>query len=119
MPCRDEFPLLKEKLAEHAADGLAIVGVLMYDAPAPARDFVAEYGATWPTVDDPSGALRGAYRVGLRPQTYFVDAEGILRWVQYGELTPEEFERHYALISGGSGESLRPGTTIEIPPPIR
>ena len=101
IPCRDEFPLFKAKLAAHAADGLAIVGVLMYDPPAPARDFIATYGATWPTVDDPSGAIRTAYRVAARPQTYFIDREGILRAIQVGQLTDAEFERQYALVGGG------------------
>ena len=59
--------------------GLAIVGVLMFDPPAPARDFVADFGATWPTVDDPDGAIRTAYRAVARPQTYFIDRDGILR----------------------------------------
>lgn len=54
VPCRDEFPLLRAKLDEHAGAGLAIVGVLMFDPPAPARDFIRAYGATWPTVDDPT-----------------------------------------------------------------
>ena len=58
------------------ADGLAIVGVLTDDPPAPAVDFVAEYGATWPTVEDPDKAAKSAYRVVGRPQTYFVDAPG-------------------------------------------
>lgn len=102
VPCRDEFPLLKTKLAEHADTGLAIVGVLMFDGAAPARDFIAEYGATWPTVDDPSGAIRGAYRVAARPQTYFIDRGGILRSIQIGEVTDGEFERQFALISGSS-----------------
>jgi cytochrome c biogenesis protein CcmG, thiol:disulfide interchange protein DsbE len=102
VPCRDEFPLFKAKLAEHAADGLAIVGVLMYDPPAPARDFIAAYGATWPTVDDPSGAIRTAYRVAARPQTYFIDRAGILRAIQVGQVTDAEFERQYALLSGGA-----------------
>ena len=60
VPCRDEFPLFKDELASHAVDGLTVVGVLMYDAPAPARDFVAQYGATWQTVDDTSGTIRMA-----------------------------------------------------------
>ena len=51
------------KLAEHAADGLAVVGVLTDDPVEPARDFVAEYGATWPTVVDPDKAIKAAYRV--------------------------------------------------------
>ena len=37
VPCREEFPLLAAKLARHAADGLAIVGVLTDDPPEPAR----------------------------------------------------------------------------------
>ena len=52
IPCRDEFPLLAAKLAEHADDDLAIDGVLT-DDPAPmAREFVTEFGATWPTVEE-------------------------------------------------------------------
>jgi cytochrome c biogenesis protein CcmG/thiol:disulfide interchange protein DsbE len=100
VPCRDEFPLLKAKLAQHADTGIAIVGVLMFDAAAPARDFIAAYGATWPTVDDPSAAIRDAYRVAARPQTYFIDRDGILRSIQVGEVTDADFERQYALISG-------------------
>lgn len=105
VPCRDEFPLFKAKLAEHAADGLAIVGVLMHDPPAPARDFIGEFAATWPTVDDPRGEIRNSYRVAARPQSYFIDRDGILRAIQVGELTDAEFERHYALISGRATSS--------------
>jgi cytochrome c biogenesis protein CcmG, thiol:disulfide interchange protein DsbE len=99
VPCRDEFPLFKAKLAEHAADGLAIVGVLMLDLPAPARDFIAAYGATWPTVEDPGESLRKAYRVAARPQSYFIDREGVLRAIQVGEVTSAVFERQYATIA--------------------
>lgn len=137
IPCRNEFPLFTSRLTA-LGDDLAIVGVLMYDAPAPALDFIAELGATWPTVDDPGGAIRNAYRVAARPQSYFIDRDGILRAIQVGELTAAEFERHYAAISGpassvGAGASAVPsaGTTgvpgasdeeaplgtIEIPPP--
>jgi cytochrome c biogenesis protein CcmG, thiol:disulfide interchange protein DsbE len=101
VPCRDEFPLFRAKLTEHAADGLTIVGVLMFDAPAPARDFIAEYAAPWVTVDDPDGTIRAAYRAVARPQSYFIDRDGILRDYQVGEITADRFEQQYALISGG------------------
>jgi cytochrome c biogenesis protein CcmG/thiol:disulfide interchange protein DsbE len=100
VPCRDEFPLFLAKLAEHEADGLAIVGILMFDPPAPARDFIADFGATWPTIDDPDGTIRTAYRAVARPQTYFIDRDGILRELQIGELTDADFERLYASIEG-------------------
>jgi cytochrome c biogenesis protein CcmG/thiol:disulfide interchange protein DsbE len=108
VPCRDEFPLFKAKLAEHATDQLAIVGVLMYDPPAPARDFIAQYGASWPTVDDPTGALRTAYRAIARPQSYFIDAAGIVREIQVGQVTDTDFEHLYATIRPGSPPSATP-----------
>jgi cytochrome c biogenesis protein CcmG/thiol:disulfide interchange protein DsbE len=101
-PCRAEFPLLKSKLTEHAADGLVVVGILMDDPPDLALKFIAEEGATWATVSDPDGALKAAYRVIARPQSYFIDRNGILRAIQIGEVRDVDFEHQYTLISGGS-----------------
>ena len=99
IPCRTEFPLLRAKLEEHAATGLVILGVLTDDPPEPAREFVRDFGATWPTVIDPDKSIKAAYRVAARPQTYFVDRSGILRSVQVGELTDVDFERQLALLT--------------------
>ena len=99
VPCRNEFPLFAEKLEEYADDGLVIVGVLMFDPPEPSRDFIAEFGATWPSVDDPTGSIRAAYRAVARPQTYFIDGAGIVRAIQVGETTAADFERLYATIA--------------------
>ncbi len=113
IPCRDEFPLFKTELLQHAADGLAIVGVLMDDPEAPARTFIAAYGATWPTVDDPSGAIKAAYRAVARPQSYFIDATGVLRQIQVGEVTAADFATLYASIAPSPGvpPSSAPGAT--------
>ena len=99
IPCRDEFPLFKTKLAEHEADGLVILGVLMGDPPEDARAFVEEFGAEWPTVIDPDQSIVRSYQVAARPQSYFVDGEGILRSIQIGEVVAGDFERQYALIA--------------------
>ncbi len=99
LPCREEFPLLESKLAEHAADGFVVVGVLTDDPPEPARAFVTQYGATWPTVIDPTQALKAAYRVAARPQSYFVDASGVVRSIQIGQVTDADFERQYQRIA--------------------
>ncbi len=99
VPCRDEFPLFETKRIEHASDDLMIVGVLTDDPVEPARSFVAEYGADWPTVVDPDKTIKTAYRVAARPQTYFVDASGVIRSIQIGELTDADFERQYDRIA--------------------
>jgi hypothetical protein len=64
-------------------------------------------------------AITTAYRVAARPQTYFIDRQGILRSIQVGELTDAEFERQYAAIAGpaASGAPGEPTPSIEIPPP--
>jgi cytochrome c biogenesis protein CcmG, thiol:disulfide interchange protein DsbE len=100
IPCRDEFPLFKAKLAAHSAEGLAIVGVLTYDGPDDAKAFIAQYGATWPTVLDADGAIRTEYRVAARPQSYFIDRSGVVRKIQVGQVTEADFEADYALIAG-------------------
>ncbi len=98
-PCRDEFPLFKERLATLGpTDGLVVLGVLYKDEPAPAKQFLADFGATWPTVTDQDGAIAAAYRVVAPPQTYFIDKDGVLRGIQIGQMRPEDFDTQYAKI---------------------
>lgn len=99
VPCRDEFPLLIAKLAEHAADDVAIVGILTDDPPEPARRFVADYRASWPTVEDPGAVIKTTYRVVARPHSFFIDPAGVVQAQQIGELRDEDFERYYGRIA--------------------
>ena len=99
IPCRDEFPLFSQKLEEHADDGLVVLGVLMDDPPEPAREFVAEYDASWPTVIDPDESIQDAYLTLARPTSYFIDADGVLQSIQIGQVRDADFERQYELIS--------------------
>ena len=96
IPCRDEFPQFVRELDARGTEGLAIVGVLTDDPVEPARQFVAEYGATWPTVVDPDETIKRAYRVVARPHTWFIDRSGVIRSMQIGgPMTDAEFQRHY------------------------
>jgi cytochrome c biogenesis protein CcmG/thiol:disulfide interchange protein DsbE len=86
VPCRDEFPLLAAAEQRHSADGLKIVGVLFKDDAAPARAFVAQEKADWPTVADPDGTIARPWDVLAPPQTYFVDRAGVVRDLQIGQV---------------------------------
>jgi len=99
-PCREEFPLFAERLAELGPrDGLVMIGVLYKDDPASAQRFLDEFGETWPTIPDPDNEIAADYRVVAPPQTYFIDAEGILRGIQIGEVREEDFATQYAKIA--------------------
>ncbi len=86
LPCRDEFPVLADAAARHAGDGLTIVGVLFKDDVAPARDFVAKQGASWPSLVDPDGVHAHDWKVIAPPQTFFVARDGTVREVQVGQI---------------------------------
>ena len=90
IPCRDEHPLL---MALRDVDGLRLFGINQADAPENARAFLAELGNPYDAV----GADRdrrvsidwGVYGV---PETFVVDAQGIITFKHVGPLTPESIE---------------------------
>jgi len=99
VPCREEFPLFKDRLATLGErDGLQVVGVLYKDQPELAQAFLSDFGASWPSLTDPDGSIAAAYRVVAPPQTYFIDKDGVLRGIQIGEVRPEDFDTQYKKI---------------------
>ena len=79
-PCRDEAPLLEEAADRWRAKDVAFVGVDVKDFRGDARDFLARYGVTYPNVYDGKGSTIGRYGVTGYPETYFIDAEGRVRY---------------------------------------
>ena len=85
-PCVDEHPVLTGT-HEQLGDELAMVGVLYQDDPDDARAFLARYGATgYDHVVDEGGRLAIDFGVTGPPESYFVDADGIVRAKQFGPL---------------------------------
>ena len=85
--CVDEHPVLAAAHELHGEEVL-IVGVLYQDSPADAEAFLARYGdAGYPNVIDDGGRLAIEYGVTGPPETFFVDADGVVRDKQFGPLT--------------------------------
>lgn len=86
-PCVDEHPVLTGTQAD-LGDELAMVGVLYQNATADAEAFQARYGDTgYSHVVDIDGRLAIDYGVTGPPETFFVDADGIVRDRQFGPLS--------------------------------
>jgi cytochrome c biogenesis protein CcmG, thiol:disulfide interchange protein DsbE len=97
--CVDEHPVLAEAQRRYG-DEVTIVGVLYQDGVDAARSFLARYGdAGYAHVEDPAGRLAIDYGVTGPPETFFVDAEGIVRARQWGPLTEPLLAEHMAAIS--------------------
>jgi cytochrome c biogenesis protein CcmG/thiol:disulfide interchange protein DsbE len=92
IPCRTEFPLYKRVRAEHAAEGLEVLGIIYDDSVEAAAGFYQVQGADWPAMEDPGGLVAAQWRVVGLPITYFVDRQGIVRGVSYGPPPPDALD---------------------------
>jgi cytochrome c biogenesis protein CcmG/thiol:disulfide interchange protein DsbE len=90
VPCRSEFPVLKQALARHP--DVVVLGVVFQDADGPAGAFMRSQGATWPGVRDPDAQIANAYGVHAKPGipvSILIDRAGKIRARQYGALTDQ------------------------------
>ena len=97
-PCVEEFPLLREAVADHAAEGLAVVGIVVRDRSEAAREFIARNGGTWAAAMDPGERVASAYGILGPPETYFIDREGRIAARQFGPVTDASLQQHLATI---------------------
>jgi cytochrome c biogenesis protein CcmG/thiol:disulfide interchange protein DsbE len=97
-PCVEEMPLLKRASAEHASDGLAVVGIVFQDRDEAARAFASRIGANWPSAIDPEDAVARAYGVDAPPASFFISRSGIVAGRQIGQLSAADLERQLASI---------------------
>jgi cytochrome c biogenesis protein CcmG/thiol:disulfide interchange protein DsbE len=84
--CREEHPVITE-LARGGA--IRVIGYNYKDEPAEAERWLRQYGNPYELIlVDASGA--GALDFGIygAPESFLVDAEGIVRWKHVGPLTP-------------------------------
>jgi cytochrome c biogenesis protein CcmG, thiol:disulfide interchange protein DsbE len=86
VPCRDEAPMLTGLAADYADQGLVVVGIVYQDEATNAIDFMRRYGQTYPGLLDPAQRTALDYGVFGVPETYFIDADGVIRARQLGPL---------------------------------
>lgn len=88
--CKQEMPQLLA-LADH---GVRLIGIDYKDTRAKAREFLATYGNPFEVnIFDPDGTLGFNLGVYGAPETFIVDAEGVIRYHHTGYITPEDVER--------------------------
>jgi cytochrome c biogenesis protein CcmG, thiol:disulfide interchange protein DsbE len=98
-PCREEAPLLAAAHRTYG-DRVRFIGVDILDQRGSARDFMTEFGWTYPSVYDPTGAIRDGLGLIGQPVTLFYDASGDLIDTHVGAVTAALLrERIRSLIS--------------------
>ncbi len=90
IPCRDEHPLLTALKEE---TGVALYGINQKDAPENARAFLDELGNPYDAVGgDANGRVSIDWGVYGVPETFVVDAEGVITFKHVGPISPQSLK---------------------------
>lgn len=102
-PCREESPLLERWHKRMARDGSGtVLGIDVLDVSSDARDFVREYGLTYPMLRDPDGEALEKFDVIAYPETFVVDRNGKVAAARRGPVDEEFMRTEVAPLLGES-----------------
>ena len=87
-PCRKEHPVLEWGAREFGSQAV-FMGIVFEDTEDNARTFLQEMGASFPQLIDPKSRISVDYGVSGVPETYFIDANGIIMGKHVGPIDPQ------------------------------
>jgi cytochrome c biogenesis protein CcmG/thiol:disulfide interchange protein DsbE len=102
-PCRAESPLLQRWHERISRRGGTVVGVDVLDVSSDAREFVREFGLTYPMLRDRDGDSQADFGVVAYPETVVIDAQGRIAAIERGPVDERWMRRNV--------EPLLPGRT--------
>lgn len=90
-PCEQEAAELQQAWTEYQPTGQVIfLGVDYVDTEPEARIYLKKFGITYPNGPDIATRISQYFRIKGVPETYFVDKNGVLRYVQVGPFSSVE-----------------------------
>ncbi len=85
VPCQQEANEMEEAWQHYQSDGdVVFIGVDYVDTEPEALAYLKEYGITYPNGPDMGTEISQAFRIQGVPETYFLDREGVVQYVQKG-----------------------------------
>ncbi len=82
-PCRVESPVFSRAANAYRDRGVSVIGISVWDDVDQAREFLAEFGITYPNAEDTTRLIPVEYGVTGLPETFIVDRRSVLRshWI--------------------------------------
>jgi cytochrome c biogenesis protein CcmG/thiol:disulfide interchange protein DsbE len=91
-PCWEEHPVLVANA--RANPNVQFLGVVFQDSEEKILDFLRQRGSSYATVVDDRGKTAIAYGVGGVPETFFVDADGVIQAKFSGPMTTDALQEN-------------------------
>jgi cytochrome c biogenesis protein CcmG/thiol:disulfide interchange protein DsbE len=96
-PCKDEAPILAAAAPRWEEQGVVFLGVDSQDKEQDALAFEELYGIKYDSVVD-GGSLAAEYGVFGFPETFFIDADGVIRAKHVGPIDAQTLDTYVASI---------------------
>ncbi len=86
VPCKTEH-LILQNTAKHYGERVQFLGIVYQDEEAAARDYLKKRGMAYPQMLDPGSKCSIDYGVAGVPESFFIDATGVIRHKEAGPLS--------------------------------
>ena len=101
VPCRKETPDLVGLQSEWGTT-VQILGVNYYESSGAVQEFARNFSINYPLPLDSDGRVSGSYKLTGLPETFFLDAEGVIRDHRIGQVRPDVAKCVVAGIQAGN-----------------
>ncbi len=98
--CYEEAPDLQRTWEQFRDRGVTVVGINIQDQERPARQFIKDFGQTFPNGQDPSGKISIDFGVYGVPETFILDPQGRVAYKHVGAITAQIIAAQVARLQG-------------------
>lgn len=98
--CQEESPLMERTQRQLERHGGTILGVSYQDNEGKSREFLSQYGLTYPALRDANNEMANAYGTRQIPESFLVGREGRIYAIERGEIGPSFAKQAIALAEG-------------------
>lgn len=99
-PCLAETPHLVDIYNSQGGD-IEIIGLNLQESESAVLDYQSEFNISYPLVMDPNAELTEIYRpIGL-PTSWFIDPDGVIRYVHAGPMTTPMLQEAFDAVREG------------------
>jgi len=93
-PCEREMPAMQRQYEKYKEQGVDILAVNVDETNFAVRQFVKEYGLTFPVMIDKGSQVQNVYGIDQLPATYLVDKNGTVVDVFLGGLDESKIKEY-------------------------
>jgi cytochrome c biogenesis protein CcmG/thiol:disulfide interchange protein DsbE len=97
-PCKVESPALEKLQQRYGDEEFTVLGIATRDNSDDSREFVREYGLTYPQFRDGDGSLARAWGTTGVPESFLVDPEGRVRASYPGAVDEKLIESEFVSV---------------------